>query len=97
MDENSFHAFNVIPRVTLGTGNVGTQNITTIAGIGANSTLASNLLTTLAGSVGSTTANVLFAGWIESAVSALRPGAAHLGHARVGNLLPGRYQGHAIT
>ena len=54
VDENSFHAFNVIPRVTLGTGNVGTQNITTIAGIGANSTLASNLLTTLAGSVGST-------------------------------------------
>ncbi len=40
VDENSFHAFNVIPRVTLGTGNVGTQNITTIAGIGANSTLA---------------------------------------------------------
>ena len=55
VDENSFHAFNVIPRVTLGTGNVGTQNITTIAGIGANSTLASNLLTTLAGSVGSLT------------------------------------------
>ncbi len=53
VDENSFHAFNVIPRVTLGAGNVGTQNITTIAGIGANSTLANNLLTTLAGSVGS--------------------------------------------
>jgi hypothetical protein len=55
VDENSFHAFNVIPRVTLGTGNVGTQNITTINGIGANGALASNLLTTLAGSVGSTT------------------------------------------
>ena len=55
VDENSFHAFNVIPRVTLGTGNVGTQNITTISGIGANSTLANNLLTTLAGSVGSLT------------------------------------------
>ncbi len=54
VDENSFHAFNVIPRVTLGVGNVGTQNITTINGIGANSTLANNLLTTLNGSVGST-------------------------------------------
>ncbi|HTX39911.1 MAG TPA: carboxypeptidase-like regulatory domain-containing protein [Bryobacteraceae bacterium] len=54
VDEDSFHAFDVIPRVTLGTGNVGTQGITTIPGIGANSTLASNLLTTLAGSVGST-------------------------------------------
>ncbi len=54
VDENSFHAFDVIPRVTLGTGNVGTQGITTLPGIGANSTLASNLLTTLAGSVGST-------------------------------------------
>jgi hypothetical protein len=55
VDEDSFHAFNVIPRVTLGTGNVGTQNITTIAGIGANSTTATNLLTDLAGSVGSLT------------------------------------------
>ncbi len=54
VDENSFHAFNVIPRVTIGTGNVGTQNITTINGIGANSSLANNVLTTLAGSVGST-------------------------------------------
>jgi hypothetical protein len=55
VDENSFHAFNVIPRVTLGTGNVGAQNITTINGIGANGALASNLLTTLAGSVGGAT------------------------------------------
>jgi hypothetical protein len=55
VDEDSFHAFDVIPRVTIGTGNVGTQNITTIPGIGANSTLATNLLTDLAGSVGSLT------------------------------------------
>jgi hypothetical protein len=55
VDENSFHAFNVIPRVTLGTGNVGVQNITTIPGIGANSTTATNLLTNLAGSVASST------------------------------------------
>jgi hypothetical protein len=55
VDEDSFHAFDVIPRVTLGTGNVGTQNITTINGIGANGTTASNLLTDLAGSVGSLT------------------------------------------
>jgi hypothetical protein len=55
VDEDSFHAFNVIPRVTLGTGNVGGQNITTISGIGANATNATNLLTTLAGSVGSLT------------------------------------------
>jgi hypothetical protein len=55
VDEDSFHAFDVIPRVTLGTGNVGTQNITTIAGIGANATTATNLLTNLAGSVGSLT------------------------------------------
>jgi hypothetical protein len=52
ISENSYHAFDVIPRVTLGTGNTGTQNISTIAGIGANNTLAGNLLTDLSGSVG---------------------------------------------
>ncbi|MEI9973198.1 MAG: TonB-dependent receptor [Ignavibacteriota bacterium] len=52
LSEFSYHAFNVLPRVTLGAGNVGVQGINTISGIGANSTLAGNLLTTLSGSVG---------------------------------------------
>ena len=53
---NSFVAFNVVPRVTLGVAaSSGTQNITTISGIGANGTAAGNLLATLAGSVASET------------------------------------------
>jgi len=52
LSEFSYHAFDVIPRVTLGAGNIGVQGITTIGGIGANSALAGNLLTTLSGSVG---------------------------------------------
>lgn len=53
LSEFSYHAFDVIPRVTLGAGNVGVQGVNNITGIGANSTLASNLLTDLSGSVGS--------------------------------------------
>ena len=40
-----------MPRVTLGTGHVASQNINMIAGIGANATAAQNLLATLSGSV----------------------------------------------
>jgi hypothetical protein len=53
LSEFSYHAFDVIPRVTLGAGNVGVQGVSAVNGIGANSTLASNLLTDLSGSVGS--------------------------------------------
>lgn len=53
LSEFSYHAFDVIPRVTLGAGNVGVQGVNTISGIGANSSLAGNLLTDLSGSVGS--------------------------------------------
>jgi hypothetical protein len=53
ISEFSYHAFDVIPRVTLGAGNVGVQGVPNIAGIGANSGLAGNLLTNLSGSVGS--------------------------------------------
>jgi len=49
---NSFVAFNVVPRVNLGVASAtGTQNITTITGIGANGTAAGNILSELAGSV----------------------------------------------
>lgn len=51
---NSYVAFDAVPRVTLGTAaSTGTQNITTISGIGANGTNAGNLLSLLAGSVAS--------------------------------------------
>jgi hypothetical protein len=53
---NSYVSFDAVPRVTLGAAaSSGTQNITTISGIGANGTGAGNLLTTLAGSVASET------------------------------------------
>ena len=53
---NSFVSFNVVPRITLGVAaTAGTQNINTIAGIGANATQAGNILSTLAGSVASET------------------------------------------
>ena len=55
LNETNYVAFNVMPRVALGTGNVSSQNITTIPGIGTNGTLAVNLLNTLSGSVGSIT------------------------------------------
>ncbi len=51
---NSFVSFNVVPRITLGVAaSSGTQNISTIAGIGSNLTQANNILSTLAGSVSS--------------------------------------------
>src|SRR5580658_7434994 len=51
---NSYVSFDAVPRVTLGVAaSSGTQNITTIAGIGANGTSAGNLLAMLAGSVAS--------------------------------------------
>jgi Carboxypeptidase regulatory-like domain/TonB dependent receptor len=49
---NSFVSFNVVPRINLGiAASSGTQNINTISGIGANGTMAGNILATLAGSV----------------------------------------------
>ena len=49
---NSFVSFNVVPRINLGiAASTGTQNINTIAGIGANSSQAGNILATLAGSI----------------------------------------------
>ena len=49
---NSFVSFNVVPRITLGTPtSISTSAISAIAGIGANSTMANNVLSTLAGSV----------------------------------------------
>jgi hypothetical protein len=51
---NSYVSFDAVPRVTLGTAaSTGTQNITTISGIGANGTNAGSLLSLLAGSVAS--------------------------------------------
>jgi hypothetical protein len=52
---HEYLSFNVVPRVTLGVGNVGTQNILTIPGIGQNGTAAGNLLATLSGTVASVT------------------------------------------
>jgi hypothetical protein len=52
---HEYLAFNVVPRVTLGVGNVGTQNILTIPGIGQNGTAAGTLLATLSGSVSTVT------------------------------------------
>jgi hypothetical protein len=51
ISEQNYVSFNVMPRVVLGVGNVGTQNILTIPGIGANGTAAGNYLSVLAGSV----------------------------------------------
>jgi hypothetical protein len=51
LSEQNYVAFNVMPRVVLGVGNVATQNIQTISGIGANATAAGNDLAVLAGSV----------------------------------------------
>ncbi len=51
---NSYVSFDAVPRVTLGVAaSTGTQNITTISGIGANGTAAGSLLALLAGSVAS--------------------------------------------
>jgi hypothetical protein len=51
---NSYVSFDAVPRVTLGVAaSTGTQNITTISGIGANGTAAGGLLALLAGSVAS--------------------------------------------
>jgi hypothetical protein len=51
---NSYVSFDAVPRVTLGVAaSTGTQNITTIPGIGANGSSAGNLLAMLAGSVAS--------------------------------------------
>jgi hypothetical protein len=53
---NGFNAFNVLPRVNLGNGfNGAPQNITSIAGIGSNGTLAQNMLNDLSGTVDSIT------------------------------------------
>jgi len=53
---NSYVSFDAVPRVSLGTAaSTGTQNITTISGIGANGTNAGSLLSMLAGSVASET------------------------------------------
>jgi Carboxypeptidase regulatory-like domain len=51
LSEQNYVAFDVMPRVALGVGNVATQNIQTISGIGANATAASSDLATLSGSV----------------------------------------------
>ena len=52
---HEYLSFYVVPRVMLGTGNVATQNIRTIDGIGANGEAADSLLATLSGSVASVT------------------------------------------
>jgi len=52
---HEYLSFNVMPRVILGTGNVATQNIRTIDGIGPNGATADSLLATLTGSVASIT------------------------------------------
>jgi hypothetical protein len=53
---NGFNAFNVTPRVNLGNGfNGAPLNITSIAGIGSNGTLAQNMLNDLSGTVDSIT------------------------------------------
>jgi Carboxypeptidase regulatory-like domain len=51
LSESNYVSFNVIPRVALGVGNVGTQNILTIPGIGTNGSSAASLLSDLSGSV----------------------------------------------
>ena len=53
---NSYVSFDAVPRVSLGVAaSTGTQNITTISGIGSNGSNAGNLLAMLAGSVSSET------------------------------------------
>ncbi len=51
LEQSLYVAFDVMPRITLGVGNVGTQNILNIPQIGTNGTSAANDLATLAGSV----------------------------------------------
>jgi hypothetical protein len=48
---NGFNSFRVVPEALAGAGNVPVQNISTIAGIGTNSTAAQNLLLDLSGSL----------------------------------------------
>lgn len=50
---NGYNAFYVKPQVTIGAGNVAVQGISTISGIGLNSTTAQNLLLDLSGSIAS--------------------------------------------
>jgi hypothetical protein len=54
LSSNGFNAFNVTPRINQGNGALGAPlNITNIAGIGANGSLAQGMLNDLAGSVDS--------------------------------------------
>jgi hypothetical protein len=48
---NGFNSFDVMPRVVVGRGSAQVENISTISNIGANATLAENILLDLAGSV----------------------------------------------
>jgi hypothetical protein len=50
---NGFNSFRVVPEAVAGAGPVPIQGITTIPDIGGNSTLATNILADLAGSLGS--------------------------------------------
>ena len=62
---NGYNSFYVLPQAQIGAGSIPFANITTITGIGANSTAAQNLLGDLSGSL---------AGWQQSFNSA---GGAH--------------------
>ena len=92
---NGYNSFYVLPGAITGAGSVPFANISTISGIGANSTNAQNLLGDLSGSLQRLDTVVQLRGRHEPQLRARRDRSPRLAPARIQRLFQGRLEGNA--